>query len=362
MTKRHTLTHTDVRNPLALLAVVCAMSLMPRAIYGDVSPFATLVLDPALDGQIRSPLFMPNNRAVLMVYNSFNEKGCMIRRIDDGSLVAKMNVVNVCQRAAVSPDGTKVLAGDSGIQRGFAYLFDAATGEELWVVAPPGWERVYGNMPVTYYEVFDLAFSPEGDVLAVAISGTVAIRDTETGEERTVFYTGGSYDVRFLSGGARLFAQTPWSASVYDVFSGERLMRFEDYRGQLLPDGRSIVLSKRDEASGECRVIDGLTGEEVRPCEPAYGTAVTGSVVATDERVLARDSTGGVSLVRVAENGTQTELARFEIPATDTSPVSGRDYASDHSKVLVSTHNAVYIYDISGIPTAVSESRLHGRW
>ena len=257
---------------------------------------------------------------------------------------------------------TKVLAGDSGIQRGFAYLFDAATGEELWVVAPPGWERVYGNMPVTYYEVFDLAFSPEGDVLAVAISGTVAIRDTETGEERTVFYTGGSYDVRFLSGGARLFAQTPWSASVYDVFSGERLMRFEDYRGQLLPDGRSIVLSKRDEASGECRVIDGLTGEEVRPCEPAYGTAVTGSVVATDERVLARDSTGGVSLVRVAENGTQTELARFEIPATDTSPVSGRDYASDHSKVLVSTHNAVYIYDISGIPTAVSESRLHGRW
>jgi RNA polymerase sigma factor (sigma-70 family) len=156
-------------------------------------------------------------------------------------------------RLAFSPDGD-TLAIASGSSRGSIRLWDWRAGRETGRL---------GDLPQA---VERLWFSPDGRWLAAAVSEE-GVRVWETRTWAEVRRLPGEHNVRFLPGGKRLVSAT--TGVVRDVASGEEVGRFENCRHCLTldvsPDGTEAV----GYALGRLRRWDPATGKDRSPPAPA---------------------------------------------------------------------------------------------
>lgn len=134
------------------------------------------------------------------------------------------------QAVAVSPDGKLIVSGEAN--RPCVHLWDAATGEEIRRLAtPPG-----GSMALT--------FSPDGQTLAAAASGTPSVD-----EARIFLWSLPSWELRVLSSGK--------PKASYPYPRDPRPHGFWLYGVDFSPDGKKILAGGE---RGETMMWDVATG------------------------------------------------------------------------------------------------------
>lgn len=165
------------------------------------------------------------------------------------------NAMDIVNGLTFSPDG-KVLAA-SGVDRSksIVRLWDVAKGEcrgEL----PSDDDRGTG---------WNLAFSPQGDVLASVIGGTIRIWDVETGKQRAHPHTGSNGLASAISPDGRILAEGAADGAIqfWDVATGQaRSQSVRDgsgpYSVAFSPDGK-ILASGSGDGNGIIRLWDVAT-------------------------------------------------------------------------------------------------------
>ena len=153
-----------------------------------------------------------------------------------------------------SPDGRQALIGAGyrlaeKIESGHIILWDVETGEEI---------RRFEGHP---YVVFNVKFSPDGEMAASAGNGAIVILwDIETGEEIRRFedfwedhiYPDNSFwNIAFSPDGQQLFAlHSSGPIIVWDIESGEQIRQLDGHQGGgsviFRDDGREMVSASVD--------------------------------------------------------------------------------------------------------------------
>jgi WD40 repeat protein/class 3 adenylate cyclase len=178
------------------------------------------------------------------------------------------------QGVAFSPDGTKVLTGDTGITSAKIWDVDL-TGDAEWATLPgePDW-------------VTSVAFSPSGrELITSGPGGTVVEWDPETGETIHTLETSGStdepptiVDLDLSPDGARIatmsFTTEP-VVGVWDRSTGQEVFSFDPggFAENLdwSPDGRLLAIGGMD---AEAAIIVDSTGEEIARLDEEPGKGV----------------------------------------------------------------------------------------
>jgi WD40 repeat protein len=209
---------------------------------------------------------------------------------------------------AFSPDGTTLAVGggDPWVGPGSLELYDVATGKYLFEFEPST------SFPCCdMVTVHDLAFSPDGTLLATANGdGSILLWDTATGQERNFLgeHTGWASSVAFSPDGTLLASGGVWSDCDYgetcrpedehgeirlwDVEIGEQLALLEGHVGGVQAiafgqDGRFLV------SAGDTVLFwDVATGAILAALElPTYG--VTDMIFSPDGTLLATSGYDG---------------------------------------------------------------------
>jgi WD40 repeat protein len=206
-----------------------------------------------------------------------------------------------------SPDSRLLASGSWDVQ---AVVWDVATGQIRYAVP--------GNEVGQVWATRDVAFSDNGRWLASTIengSGTLSIRDSETGRElRNISGPSGRFCVRF-SVGARLMAlgATDGSIGVWDMAAARQIRVLAAHsefvkQAAMSPDGRWGVSGSRD---GTIAVWSSESGELVRTFA-GDGSAVNAIVFDAKGTLLASATTNGK--VTLWEVGTWKERKTFAPP------------------------------------------------
>lgn len=170
------------------------------------------------------------------------------------------------------------------------------------------------------------AFSPDGDLLAVAIGSTVLIGEAATGQPLRVLrgHTGIVTSVAFSPDGGRLASvSSDGSIRVWEVASGRELRRLEDrIRSMLMsvafsPNDRLLAMASND---GSVRLWDTVSGQQ-RP--PRVHIGVVAVAFSPDGRLIA--SAGREGSLRLWEAASGRELRRLQGHIGMTSVAFGLD-------------------------------------
>jgi WD40 repeat protein len=271
--------------------------------------------------------------------------------------------INHCFAVAFSADGQRLAAGgwDSAV-----HVWDVSTGKELNASRPVGhttWVHTAAFLPdrktlvsasadgqVIVWDVagarplrqgqapasraWSLAVSPDGKTLAVGCHDkTVLLWDAATlkpagtgkfqadGSVRGLAFSPDGRRLAVVSGDEPDLRSAPEvkgeGAGVWDVATGQRLLRLEGHDGTVKtvaysPDGKAIATGGADHTT---RLWDAATGKELRKLE-GPGTPVESVVFSPDGRRLAVMARGGT--------------ARVWLPAGDDPPLEINTGASAH--------------------------------
>lgn len=186
-------------------------------------------------------------------------------------------------RAALSPDGRRVVVGD---QRGRLDLYDATTGRRL--------KTLRGDGP----RVLGLAFAPDGTAFVLAQAGRpvvqllaapsgAVVRPLDVGPKATLSYVGGlrlSPDGRYVCA-----VNSDEGMRVWEAATG-KLAWAEQRTGKVAfaPDGKVLVVAY---AGGPVALLDPATGAErsrfTPPATPRGSTSAEALAFSPDGRLLA---------------------------------------------------------------------------
>ena len=212
-----------------------------------------------------------------------------------------------CYSMAFSPDGTILAAGGKSARRDPSiHLWDVATAQLLDTLVLGPWPTGHSR-----WSPSDLAFSPDGQILAVGGDKIIRLLDVATG---AVLNT--------LKG----------AASTYGVTSLE-----------FSPDG-TILASAGDAETGQVDVIlwDAATGTR-RHTLLAGGTYVAFS---PDGQILASGGPSKIRLWDVATGELRTTLRHPVWPAVAFSP-DGKTLASVSTSSLIGGVDGIYLWDLA---------------
>lgn len=173
-------------------------------------------------------------------------------------------IANVGQRTfalALSPDGSLLAVGCGTPGRlGECRIFNAATGEL---------QKVVGT---TTDVVFDVAFTPQGDRIAVAAAdGSIRIYEVASGKEVLAItsHSDWVFAVAWNADGSKLAsASRDKTAKVFDSKSGELLITYSGHnnavRGVLFhPDGAEVYSAGSDNKIHRWKIVDAAKTSEV---------------------------------------------------------------------------------------------------
>ncbi|MBI5491200.1 MAG: PD40 domain-containing protein [Deltaproteobacteria bacterium] len=162
----------------------------------------------------------------------------------------------------------------------------------------------------------DLAFSPDGVLLAAAANQKTLIFEVSTGDQRLAL--AGAAAIAFSPDGRRLAAAHSWKTAkllMFETTSGEVVWEKDLGRtiGSLAysPDGRWLAVGiKNMQSPSAIALLDGETGDEIRSLEghtdgiwdlafSADGSRLASTAI--DDAIRVWDPSGGGELLRVAE-------------------------------------------------------------
>ena len=190
---------------------------------------------------------------------------------------------------AFSPDGRLLATASAGADE--TALWNPATGKPRRTLTRHG-----GQVPLTGHadEVYGLAFSPDGRLLATASADETALWNPATGKpRRTLTGHGGQVTAVAFSPDGRLLAtaSADETARLWDPATGKSLRTLTGHGGQVTavafsPDGRLLATASWD---GTARLWDPATGESLRTL-PRHTYLVLGVAFSPDGRLLATAS------------------------------------------------------------------------
>jgi WD40 repeat protein len=210
---------------------------------------------------------------------------------------------------AYSPDGS-MIAGSLGdtAAPGTVLVWDASTGDQL---------RQLGQLASEYEAVKDLAYSPDGTVLAgMERTGLVRFWDAQSGDEVGTFkaQSANGTTVTFSRDGSLLATAGADGAILWDMPSGRKLMTLTGHSSAVADvafshDGRLVATVGQDQTA---RVWDVDTGREVITL---YGhtAPLTGVAFSPDGTKLATSSLDGTARVYLLQTNDIIRLARSRL-------------------------------------------------
>ncbi len=218
--------------------------------------------------------------------------------------------------AAFSPDGKRVAVGKKDHT---ATVWDAATGRRIFTLKTP-------------FEVYFVAFSPNGRRLVTRWGTTAMVWDAVTG--RKIFalkgHHGNTYSAAFSPDGERIVMTGNEVVKIFDAAAGSELLTLKGHTdivkcAAFSADGRSIVTGCFDMTA---KVWDSRTGYEKYAL--TGHTAVINSVAFSpdDRRIITASNDG---LVKVWDATTHSELFTL---IGHTSGVNCATFSRDGKRIL----------------------------
>jgi RNA polymerase sigma factor (sigma-70 family) len=204
---------------------------------------------------------------------------------------------------AFTPDGKRLVSwGDDRRLR----LWDVATGKEMWnrligVVKPSAaaFSIDAGDLGSMKDRIQDVAFSPHGRTVAVAVNGAIHLVEAATGQELVKFSAPESaVEHMAFSPDGRTLAAGGWDKTVrlWEAATGQELVRVEglDFVNAVAfaPDGRTVAAAS-GWANGTIHFLDARTGQVLSQFR-GHGCYVGTLAFAPDGKTLAsgqRDTT-----------------------------------------------------------------------
>jgi WD40 repeat protein len=227
--------------------------------------------------------------------------------------------------AAFTPNGKTLVVG-GGDASGLIRLWDVATGKE---------RRRFPNKPVVPGpEIYSLALSPDGKILATSVGGfTLLLWDVRAG---TVLHQIQGHracidSLAFSPDGKTLVsASDDHTIRLWRVKTGKELRRFPGHLGQFCsvafsPDGKTLA-----SGCGESRTIlllDPATGKEISP-RPSHRETVLAAGFFPDGKTLVSASFGRT--IRLWEAATGKEVRRF-----GKEPYAQFAFSPDHQRLAL---------------------------
>lgn len=176
----------------------------------------------------------------------------------------------------------------------------ATTGSKSYVIlwnvktaAPWSW----GNLTEHLSGVFELAFSPGGDMLATGCyDGTFKIWDLPQDLEATAKplvsrFTGTGYregfnSLQFSPDGQRLMVSSSLKVEMWNLATLKKESTIPGLKAALSPDGSTIAASGVGRYSTEANLFDAATGKEIRRFRGAHKDTIVGIRFSSDGKTL----------------------------------------------------------------------------
>lgn len=174
-----------------------------------------------------------------------------VKRLCESHLLAFRNHEATVSSVAISPDGKRILSGDTD---GDVKLWDAATGRELL------------TLPPHQGSVFEVTFSEDGTRFATSAADSVRVWDGKNGRVICQL-SSGSRSVSLSSSGERVAALHQFrTVKVWDVTSGREIVSLKQQpRGiggvTLSPDGTKLATVTTSGVQTTAHLWDAQTGE-----------------------------------------------------------------------------------------------------
>lgn len=188
---------------------------------------------------VRGMAFSPDSRQLFSA--AYNESQVEVWDVESGQVVRTLPGVEDAEALVISPDG-RMLAVAS-MER--VLLVDVESGAVQYSLPDP-------SFPLPLEQVFSLAFSPDGSVLATgALITGVALFDTASGELANMFETLSGNALAFSPDGRLLaIGSTALGLVVWDVENSEVVYAspWEDAVVDVAfaPDGKAVYVAFRD--------------------------------------------------------------------------------------------------------------------
>ncbi len=243
-------------------------------------------------------------------------------------------------RLAYTPDGRGLLAGGTG-----TVLFDPAAGRAVRTLAADT-------------GAWGVALSADGRLAAAALGKpkSVVVWDAATGKERHRFgplVTFNLWDLAFTPDGRHLFFTTDVRVYKGDIATGEQVLVFDDKSGEdrslaVSPDGKRVAGSYHvplpgGKSDARIRVWDAATGKVERHWGGFVGDIVNQLAWTPDGAGLV--SAHGLGSVRVWDANTGAERLTFPAHAE---MVEGLAVSPDGGRLLTAGRDGqVYLWDLA---------------
>jgi WD40 repeat protein len=209
--------------------------------------------------------------------------------------------------ATFSPDGRLVAIADWDRH---VILWDLATGKEVRRLA------MRYDLQSLAFPVQNLAFSPDGKVLATTLEGAISLWEVATGQRLPASAEPDTlvHDLYFSGDGQRLISVIGGLPITWDCATGREVRRFPDVRDfGILPAGPPVIspdesLIATQGEGGTIRLHDAATGKEVRVLRGHEKYVGTMLFLADGRRLF---SSGRDKTIRVWEVTTGRELLKL---------------------------------------------------